>query len=572
MHETQEISSPGKRPYLIAVTINYGTWQQIPHSPRPNWEAEVFRPAEEFLKIAAQEQVRLTFMAEMGAYFWIKAHAPSLTRRLERQWQEAIRGGHDVQLQLSRHWLPEMERHRPRSKAGNYSGDLSDLFRRAKQTLESILRQADPDYRVTSFRAGDFRVQPFKRLYEVLLAQDIFCDSSVYQGGYSPEAGIDFRLAYSRHQPYFASAYDPQLKAPPSEAALVELPIFTYGPGRPWSLDGEEGPRLATRLTGFLEEREQALAKPDHPWLRELQRLLSRVYWRITLAHRFLNHLLPYRFAGDFLTIYGPESLVARDYFVMGGQTAGRHDFAAIAQNWRQLQEIGQFEFLTLSQMAESAREELHTQRRAGASEEIAYQVEQNYHAIMGEARNWGQSYYLQNLIPMDRHKILDLGCGTGYWSARIAQTHPRREVTGIDCGVDFIVKASARFANPRISFRLADFQSLPLADESFDCVYADNSLEHAFDVDATLKEVFRVLRWGGVLVGAIPSDGRNPERIVTSHTWKTAPHEVRLRLEHLGFVDLEIWEVDSFRKLGMPPYPPSDNKMMFLRAWKRNP
>ncbi len=558
--------------YLIAITIDYGAWPPGPPGERPDWEAEVLAPTREFLMIAARERVKLTFMVEMWAYFWLKAHEPSLARRLEQQWQEAIRGGHDVQLQMRRDWLPESERHRPGSKAGNYPGDLGKLIRRGKEALESILRRTDPDYRVTSFRGGDCRVQPFKRLYEALAAHDIFCDSSVYQGGYSPEAGLDYRLAYSRHQPYFANAYDPQLKAPPSETALVELPIFTYGPGRRWSLDGEEGPRLAARLLGFLEERQRARARPDHPRLRELQRLLSRVYWRITPAQRFLNLLLPYRFAGDFLTPYGPESLVDRDYFVMGGQTGGRHDFEAIARNWRQLQEMGQFEFLTLSRMAESGREELHAKRRAGANEEIAYQIEQNYHAIMGEARNWGQSYYLQNLIPADRQKILDLGCGTGYWSARIAQMYPRREVTGIDCGVDFIVKASARFANPRVSFRLADFQSLPFADESFDCVYADNSLEHAFNVDATLKEVFRVLRCGGVLVAAIPSDGRNPERIVASHTWKTAPHEVHLRLEHLGFVDLEIWEVDSFRKLGMPPYPPSDNKMMYLRAWKRKP
>ena len=562
----------------IAITLDYETWHPIPPGKRIDWQNDIFAPTEKFWEIAAQAKVKLSFMAEMGEYFWLKQHEPRIAQRMEQQWRESVRAGHDVQLHLHPNWLPELEpRYEQghwqwnwsRSKANDYPGNLSELIHRCKEGLESILRQVDPDYRVTSFRAGAYQVQPFKRLYDALSAQEIFCDSSIYHGGYSLERDHDFRLAYSRHQPYFANAYDPQLKAPPSETAIVELPIFTYRPGQRWFLDGEEGPRLAARLQRYLEEREQTRARPDNPRVRDLRRLLTRVYWRIRPLHRLLNLLLPPR-AGDFLTQYAPESLVNRDYFVMIGHTKGEHYFEAVAQNWRQLQQTGQFAFITLSQMARSAREELQSGRRASTNEEISYQVQREYHAIMGEQRNSAQSYYLQNLIPPDRQKILDLGCGTGYWSERIARRQPWMEVTGVDCGVDFIAKAAARFVNPRVYFRLGDFQSLPFADESFACVYADNSLEHAFDVDATLKEVFRVLTWGGVLVAAIPSDGRNPERIADNHTWKTAPHEVRLRLEHLGFVNLEIREVDTFRQLGMPAYPPSKDKMMYLRAWKR--
>jgi SAM-dependent methyltransferase len=559
MHDILKFTGP--KPSLIAVTLDYTTRRPIPPGPRCDWEAEVLVPAREFLKIAAQEQVKLTFMVAMGPYFWLQAHDPSLAQCMEKQWQEAAAAGHDVQLLLPRGPLPEPE---------SASQRLDRVIQRAKEALELILRPADPDYRVTSFRAENCQVQPFRELYEVLAAHGFSCDSSVYHGGYSLAWGYDFRLAYSRHQPYFANAYDPQLKAPPSEAVLLELPFFTYRPGQRWSLDGPEGPRLAARLRRFLEEREQARARPENHRQRDLRRLLTRIYWRLGPAQRFVNLLLPRR-AGDFLTLYGPEYLVTSDYFVMSGQTGGWHDFAAIARNWRQLQQMGRVKFLTLSQMSQCAREELCAKHRA-PNEEIVYQVKEGYHDIMGENRNWPQSYYLQNLIPPGRQKLLDLGCGAGYWSDRLAGLHPEMEVIGIDCGVDFIAKASAKFAGPRVSFRLADFQSLPFADESFDCVYADNSLEHAFNVDATLKEIFRILRWEGVLVAAIPSDGRNPERIVLSHNWKTVPHEVRLRLAHLGFVNLEIWEVDSFKQLGMPPYPPSDHKMMYLRAWKRKP
>jgi SAM-dependent methyltransferase len=115
----------------------------------------------------------------------------------------------------------------------------------------------------------------------------------------------------------------------------------------------------------------------------------------------------------------------------------------------------------------------------------------------------------------------------------------------------------------------VADFLALPLPDNSVDCVYADNVLEHAFDIDATLAEVFRVMEVGGVLIAAIPSDARQPPRSVDNHTWKTAPHDVRTRLGAAGFTGISIEEVDTLRSLHGAPYPPANDKMMYVRAWK---
>jgi ubiquinone/menaquinone biosynthesis C-methylase UbiE len=170
-------------------------------------------------------------------------------------------------------------------------------------------------------------------------------------------------------------------------------------------------------------------------------------------------------------------------------------------------------------------------------------------------------------MIPPQCRRILDLGCGAGDWTARIAEIRPDAYVTGIDVGEDFIAAARRRHRACRVEFGVEDFAALSFADGAFDCVYADNSLEHAFDVDRTLGEIRRVLCDGGVLVAALPSDARNSGRTCDNHTWKTAPHEVRMRLEAAGFTDLSVEEVDAFRRLGMPPYPPSDDRMMYVRA-----
>jgi ubiquinone/menaquinone biosynthesis C-methylase UbiE len=187
----------------------------------------------------------------------------------------------------------------------------------------------------------------------------------------------------------------------------------------------------------------------------------------------------------------------------------------------------------------------------------------------MGDERNTAPSDHLQAMIPSAATDILDLGCGAGDWSARIASQRPWTHVTGVDIGKDFISAASERHGCARVSFCVADFAALPFSDSTFDCVYADNSLEHAWDVDATLREVRRVLRPNGVLVAAIPSDARNPDAICDNHTWKTEPWDVWRRLTTAGLSEIEIDERDLYREMGQPPFPPSRDQMMFVAAWR---
>jgi ubiquinone/menaquinone biosynthesis C-methylase UbiE len=565
--------------HYIALTIDYETWHPVPEGKRIDWEQDVFTPTERLMEACAPSGAKLTLMAEMGEYFWLKQYDPPIAQRMERQWAEAIRQGHDVQLHLHPCWLPETGAKFERgewwwdwslAKANDYPGDLTELIARCKAALENALCPIKPNYAVTSFRAGTYQVQPFKRLYDALTANDIGCDSSVFAGGCSQERGYDFRFAYSSHQPYFANAFDPQLKAPPGEQGVVELPVFTFARGQRWFLDNQEGALFAGRLLKFLDQ--EGGLWPDQrvgPLTRKSARLASRFYYRLPNMRPTLNAVLPKPLA-HAMTPYAPESLVQNRYFVLIGHTKANLDYTAIAANLECLRADGRFTLATLSDMARAARQELLCTLRQDREAEAAYQVQREYRAIMGEERNTKPSFYLQEQIPLDRKRALDLGCGAGYWSERIANLYPWMQVVGIDAGEDFIAKAQQRYASERVSFQVADFANLPFEEGAFDCVYADNTLEHSFDVSQTLREVRRVLCEGGALIAAFPSDARNPIRICDNHTWKTAPHEVKMRLEDIGFVNVTISEVDIFRRFGMQPYPPSDDRMMYIRAWKR--
>src|SRR5262249_24453404 len=86
-------------------------------------------------------------------------------------------------------------------------------------------------------------------------------------------------------------------------------------------------------------------------------------------------------------------------------------------------------------------------------------------------------------IAPGDR--VLDAGCGLGGTSLWLAVERKAR-VTGIALGADQISSAirASRGRSPgfKLRFLVADFTKLPFRDESFDVVWAQESLCHAND------------------------------------------------------------------------------------------
>jgi SAM-dependent methyltransferase/O-antigen/teichoic acid export membrane protein len=564
---------------LVALTVDYETWQPIPEGRLIDWDVDVFEPTDRLLDACDQHGARITLFAEMGEYLWLVQNDPDVARRMREQLQDTVSRGHDVQLHLHPAWLPELGARRENgrwwwdqslSRAHDYPGDLTEVIRRCREALEQAIRPVAPEYAVTSFRAGGYEAQPFTRLHDALVANGIRCDSSVCAGGRRIGRSYDYSFAYSVHQPYFAARHDPQLKAPPAERAIVELPIFAYEWGQRWTFDRDEGARFASRL---LERRVgDCEREPTSKRLRRLalaRQAISTAYYRLRRFRRLVNRLLPRRIA-YLMTTYEPECLTEHDYYVLVGHTKADLDIAAIAEGLAELARA-QVEFLSMSELVSLAERELARTLSGTPGEEALRQVRREYGAVMSSQTNEAQSVRLQRLIPLHRGRVLDIGCGAGNWSRRIADLLPWANVTGVDVGEDFIAKARHEHGGDRVDFRIEDFAAMSFADATFDCIYADNSLEHAFDVDRTLAEIYRVLEPGGVLVAAIPSDARNPKRICDNHTWKAMPADVRTRLQIAGFLDIEIDEIDTYRDLSMPPFPPSEDRMMYIQAWKRN-
>jgi ubiquinone/menaquinone biosynthesis C-methylase UbiE len=99
--------------------------------------------------------------------------------------------------------------------------------------------------------------------------------------------------------------------------------------------------------------------------------------------------------------------------------------------------------------------------------------------------------------------RILDIGCGTGLLTARLAIERPDAVVVGCDFSFGMLEQAAASRGAPAWWVQ-GDAMRLPFADGSFGAVACTESFHWYPDQGAALREFFRVLRPGGRLLVAL--------------------------------------------------------------------
>lgn len=97
--------------------------------------------------------------------------------------------------------------------------------------------------------------------------------------------------------------------------------------------------------------------------------------------------------------------------------------------------------------------------------------------------------------------RILDLGCGTGEITRRLAQRYPRAELLGVDILEENLARARAMGdAGGRIRYAAGDAFALDCGDAAFDLVVCRHMSQAVPDFPRVLAEIARVLRPGGWL------------------------------------------------------------------------
>lgn len=98
--------------------------------------------------------------------------------------------------------------------------------------------------------------------------------------------------------------------------------------------------------------------------------------------------------------------------------------------------------------------------------------------------------------------EVLDLGCGTGEFTARLAEYLPEAQVLGVDVLPESLAYARRRHAAlaPRLAFREGDGFSLDFPDGHFDFVTCRHMLQSVPEPERVMAELIRVTRRGGRL------------------------------------------------------------------------
>jgi SAM-dependent methyltransferase len=185
----------------------------------------------------------------------------------------------------------------------------------------------------------------------------------------------------------------------------------------------------------------------------------------------------------------------------------------------------------------------------------------QAYYKGCGLPRTLAARYYRELA---GARRILDLGCGAGDFGR--FRPSPEVEVFGVDAD-PLAVELASRYE--RAVQADLEREPLPFADATFDGVLAKDIFEHLREPGNAVREAFRVLRPGGVLVASVVM--ARPSRVWADYTHVRGftREAARLLLEDAGFVVEAIWRMgpvplsDRLRFTGAVPallrFPPFD-------------
>ena len=107
--------------------------------------------------------------------------------------------------------------------------------------------------------------------------------------------------------------------------------------------------------------------------------------------------------------------------------------------------------------------------------------------------------------------RLLELGCGPGFYACRLSAELPALVTTGVDLSQTLIVRARRRAANLRLrncTFQHADAHALPYESGSIDRIVVSRLFLIVPDKEGIVEEIFRVLGPQGRCFIAEPTSG----------------------------------------------------------------
>jgi trans-aconitate methyltransferase len=176
----------------------------------------------------------------------------------------------------------------------------------------------------------------------------------------------------------------------------------------------------------------------------------------------------------------------------------------------------------------------------------------------------------LELLNAQSGERILDLGCGTGHLTAKIAETGAL--VVGVDRSPEMIRQAKEKY--PSLQFEVMDAREIQL-DGNFDAVFSNATLHWIMEPERAIAGIKKSLRPGGRFVAEFGGKGNNGELLkAVQHAWQKlgiagpAPHPwyYPTLAEYAGLLEQHGFEVTHATLFDRPT--PLDDGVRGLRNW----
>ena len=127
-----------------------------------------------------------------------------------------------------------------------------------------------------------------------------------------------------------------------------------------------------------------------------------------------------------------------------------------------------------------------------------------------GRDTSW-KNWLLKQLPDVKTPTCLDIACGTGDLTFRLAAKYPHGRIVALDITEQMLDLARSLNTFSNVTFALGDMCRLNFPDNSFDIVTAGYALRNAPDLEMALKEIRRIMKPGAT--AAVLDFSKSPNR-----------------------------------------------------------
>lgn len=112
-------------------------------------------------------------------------------------------------------------------------------------------------------------------------------------------------------------------------------------------------------------------------------------------------------------------------------------------------------------------------------------------------------------------YRVLEVGCGPGYFSPKVARAIPNGELVLTDIQRAMLRKAQKRLSRKNVfnvEYHLSNGIDFPFKDNEFDCIYMVTVIGEIENQEQYVKEFLRILRPGGIV--SISEQAGDPDKM----------------------------------------------------------